>query len=47
MLVSIIALMVSLSLENLIAIQLTVTTAAHLLSSTVHDTQRYSVAFRK
>lgn len=47
MLVSITALMVSLSLEKLIAIKLTVTTAANPLFSTVHYTQRYSVAFKK
>lgn len=46
MLVSITALMVSFLLEKLIAIKLTVTTAANPLSSTVHFTQRYSVAFK-
>lgn len=46
MLVSIIALMVSLLPEKLVAIKLTVTTAANPLFSTVHYTQRYSVAFK-
>lgn len=47
MLVSIIVLMVSLLLWKLIAIKFTVTTAVNPLSSTVHYTQRYSVAFKK